>query len=252
MRDRRQSALPIRYRASPNHGPRKGGRNPDLLVLHYTATASAQAAERWLCHEDAQASAHYLVDLGGAIVQMVGEDRRAWHAGQSHWAGETDINSCSIGIEIHNVGHETGYPEFPEPQMAAVEALCLDILSRHEIPPRRVLAHSDIAPMRKADPGEKFDWSRLHRAGIGHWVAPAPLRDGAVLQLGDEGDEVAALQSRLRHYGYGIETSGLFDARTRQTVVAFQRHFRPARVDGLADVSTRDTLERLIEALPEN
>ena len=97
------------------------------------------------------------------------------HAGASHWNGEDDINSCSIGIEIHNRGHFKGYTDFPEPQMVAVEALCLDILSRHKIPPTRVLAHSDVSPGRKIDPGEKFDWARLHKAGIGHWVEPVPV-----------------------------------------------------------------------------
>lgn len=241
--------LAIRYRPSPNHGPRAGARAPDLLLLHYTATATGEAALRWMCHEKSQVSAHYFVDLDGSTIQMVGEDRRAWHAGQSRWAGDSDINSCSIGIEIQNVGIETGYPDFPEIQMVAVEALCRDIIARNDIPPERVLAHSDVAPLRKADPGEKFDWARLHKAGIGHWVAAAPPGDGPALQLGDDGEEVRALQFQLKRYGYTLEPSGLYDAQTRQTVVAFQRHFRTGQVDGVADHSTRDTLDRLIAAL---
>ena len=207
---------------------------------------SAQAATDWLCNDRAGVSCHYLVDETGTIVQMVDETRRAWHAGASHWAGEDDINSCSIGIEIHNQGHFKGYPDFPEPQMAAVEALCLDILSRHEIPPARVLAHSDVAPGRKIDPGEKFDWARLYKAGIGHWVEPVPVGTDTGLMFGDDGEAVRELQSTLVRYGYGLEVTGRYDASTRTVVAAFQLHFRPARINGVADLSTRDTLDALI------
>ena len=120
--------------------------------------------------------------------------------GQSLWAGETDLNSCSIGIEIHNPGHDFDYPDFPEAEMQAVEALCLDILGRHAIPPDRVLAHSDVAPGRKRDPGEKFDWQRLARAGIGLWVEPAPIEGDTGLGPGDEGETVAALQAALARF----------------------------------------------------
>ena len=207
---------------------------------------SAQAATDWLCNRDAGVSCHYLVDEAGGIVQMVDEARRAWHAGASRWSGEDDINSCSIGIEIHNCGHFKGYPDFPEPQMAAVEALCLDILSRHEIPPTRVLAHSDVAPGRKIDPGEKFDWARLHRSGIGHWVEPVRLGADTGLRFGDDGAAVCELQTALVQYGYGLEMNGRYDAFTRTVVAAFQLHFRPARINGVADRSTCDTLNALI------
>src|SRR3972149_4857045 len=136
-------------------------------------------------------------NVEGRIAQLVLESERAWHAGQSRWAGETDLNSCSIGIEIHNPGHDFDYPDFPEAQMRAVEALCLDILSRHAIPPARVLAHSDVAPGRKRDPGEKFDWQLLARAGSGLWGPPAPLEGDAGLGPGDEGGAGAALQPGL-------------------------------------------------------
>ena len=239
----------ISSRPSPNHGERRGNRAPDLLLLHYTGMDTAKAAIDWLCNPDAGVSCHYLVDEAGNIVQMVEEGRRAWHAGASCWAGESDINSCSIGIEIHNHGHFKGYPDFPEPQMVAVEELCRDILSRHSILPTRVLAHSDVAPGRKIDPGEKFDWERLHHAGIGHWVEPVPLGVDAGLKFGAEGEAVLQLQSALATYGYGLDVTGRYDAFTRTVVAAFQLHFRPCRIDGVADRSTRQTLEALISGV---
>ena len=244
-----RSRFDIARRPSPNHGPRRSGLTPTILLLHYTDMDSAERACAWLCNPEAQVSCHYLVDEDGTVVQMVDEDRRAWHAGKSCWAGESDINSCSIGIEVQNEGHEAGYPDFPDVQMDAVEALCLDILSRHPIPPERVLAHSDVAPGRKIDPGEKFDWARLHRAGVGHWVEPVPVGDDAGLSAGSNEASVAQLQRSLNRYGYGIEETGKYDDETRIVVEAFQRHFRPSRVDGVADRSTLETLEKLIAAL---
>src|SRR5215470_5043665 len=228
---------------SPNFGERQGGLTPHILLLHYTGMASAEAAIHWLAAPQSQVSCHYVIDENGAITQMVPEACRAWHAGASYWRGSADINSCSIGIEIHNLGHDGGYPDFPEVQMAAVEALCLDIVRRHGIEPRHVLAHSDVAPRRKIDPGEKFDWARLARAGAGQWAAPAPIaRGGAVLATGDRGEAVLDLQRKLRVYGYGLEITGEYDEDTGFAVAAFQRHFRPALVDGQADRSTVENL----------
>jgi N-acetylmuramoyl-L-alanine amidase len=147
------SPLATLWCPAPNREPRREDRVPDMLVLHYTGMESSDAALDWLTREDSKVSCHYLVDEDGRIAQMVRESERAWHAGQSLWAGETDLNSCSIGIEIHNPGHEFGYRDFTEAQMRSVEALCLDILGRHAIPRERVVAHSDIAPGRKLDPG---------------------------------------------------------------------------------------------------
>jgi N-acetylmuramoyl-L-alanine amidase len=203
-----------------------------------------------LCDPESKVSCHYLVDENGAVFQMVEEGMRAWHAGISVWKGERDINSRSIGIEIHNPGHALGYPDFPGSQIASAIELCLDIASRHSIRPQAVLAHSDVAPGRKADPGEKFDWRELHAHGVGHWTEPTALVEGPYLRPGDSGDEVKRLQSLLATYGYVIETSGSFDSHTEATVRAFQRHFRPQRVDGRADLSTVETLRRLIAALP--
>lgn len=244
------SHLVTRTHRSPNAGERRGGLGVDMLVLHYTGMPSAEAAIGWLADPQSQVSSHYVVDVTGEITQMVPEALRAWHAGVSIWHGLDDINSCSIGIEIQNPGHESGYPDFPEEQMKSVEALCLDIARRHGIVPERVLAHSDIAPRRKIDPGEKFDWPRLAAAGIGHWVPPAPILQGEVLGLGAIGPAVGSLRRRLNAYGYGIEPAENFDEHTRLVVAAFQRHFRPELVDGRADRSTIETLEALIGALP--
>ena len=221
---------------------------PDMLILHYTGMESCAAALDWLTCEESKVSAHYLIDEAGRITQMVAEAERAWHAGQSYWAGETDLNSCSIGVEIHNPGHDFDYPEFPDVQMKAVEGLCQDILHRHAIGQPRVLAHSDIAPGRKRDPGERFDWCRLARAGVGLWTDPAPLGDDQGLGLGDECEGVASLQRDLRELGYGVEVTSTYGKGLEQVVEAFQRHYRPARVDGHADRSTRETLARLLAA----
>jgi N-acetylmuramoyl-L-alanine amidase len=240
------SALATLWCPAPNREPRRDGRVADLLVLHYTGMESAEAALDWLTREESKVSCHYLVDEEGRIAQMVRESERAWHAGQSR-AGEP-ISTCSIGIEIHNPGPDFDYPDFPEAQMRAVEARCLDILSRHTIPPDRVLAHSDVATGRKRDPGEKFDWERLARAGIGLWIPPAPLEGDAGLGPGDEGETVAALQRALLEFGYGVEVTSTYGTGLEKVVEAFQRHFRTARIDGRADQSTRETLARLLAA----
>ena len=238
-------------RPSPNFGKRREGRRADTLILHYTGMATGEAAEDWLCNPASEVSSHYLVHEDGRIVQMVPEAARAWHAGKGSWKGEEDVNSFSIGIEIVNPGHQLGYRDFPDVQIEAVAELCRNVCLRTPILPQRVLAHSDTAPGRKVDPGEKFPWKLLAEAGVGHWVDPAPIRGGKVLASGDRGPAVAALQHRLAEYGYGIETTGVFDSVTMIVVAAFQRHFRPERVDGIADLSTRETLEKLISALPK-
>jgi N-acetylmuramoyl-L-alanine amidase len=236
-------------RPSPNFGERRGGVKPDIVILHYTGMETGIGAEDWLCNPISEVSSHYLVHEDGRIVQMVRESDRAWHAGAGSWHGHGDVNSRSIGIEIANPGHRFDYPDFPAPQIDAVIALCRSITARHAIRPERVLAHSDVAPGRKIDPGEKFPWATLHAAGIGHLVEPAPVRDGPVLREGHRGAPVAELQAMLADYGYGLPTTGEFDAVTAAVVEAFQRHFRPALVDGIADRSTIETLSAL--AMPQ-
>jgi len=199
-------------------------------------------------HSESRVSCHYLVDENGGIVQMVDENMRAWHAGISVWNSETDVNSSSVGIEIHNPGHLFGYPEFPKAQMDAVAELGREIAERHAIRPENVLAHSDVAPLRKSDPGEKFNWRMLHEEGVGLWLEPKPVGEGARLKRGSCGREVRELQSLLAEYGYGIEVNGRYDQVTKAVVRAFQRHFRQELVDGEADRSTIDTLIALSDA----
>jgi len=235
---------------SPNHGERLGVERPDMLLLHYTGMESTAQAVEWLRAPERQVSAHYVVFEDGQIAQLVPEARRAWHAGAAFWAGATDINSRSIGIEIANPGHDFGYPPFPAIQVEAVTALAKDILSRHPIPPDRVLAHSDVAPARKTDPGEKFPWEVLHRFGVGHLVEEAPPSDGRYFMRGEHGQPIEALQAMLALYGYDVPVSGTYCERTEVVVRAFQRHFRRSRVDGIADVSTLQTLYRLSTTRP--
>ncbi len=232
-------------RPSPNSNERKSG-PPDIVLLHYTGMKTGAAAEAWLANPASEVSSHYVVRENGKVVQMVPEAARAWHAGKGSWKGLADINSRSIGIEIVNPGHEYGYRDFPDSQVASVIALCTDIAQRWGIAPERVLAHSDTAPGRKVDPGEKFPWRELHRAGVGHWVEPVPVRGGRFLARGAQGQPVEALQSMLALYGYGIEINGNFDKATEDCVSAFQRHFRQQQVDGVADVSTIETLRNLL------
>jgi N-acetylmuramoyl-L-alanine amidase len=229
---------------SPNHGAR-GERKPNAIILHYTGMPTGAAALVRLCDPASGVSAHYVVEEDGRIFQLVPEARRAWHAGESFWGGETDMNSASVGIEIVNGGHDFGTPLYPDAQIDAVIALCRDIERRHKIKPARILAHSDIAPGRKADPGEHFPWAKLAAAGVGQYVSPHPLGPDGGLSRGDEGAEVWDLQRKLVAYGYGLEVTGVYDETTQNVVAAFQRHFRPARVDGNVDVSTRKTLEDL-------
>lgn len=240
-----------RFVPSPNHGERAGGLRPDMIILHYTGMETGAAALDWLCREESQVSSHYFVHEDGRVDQLVAEDRRAWHAGKSIWKGETDLNSRSIGIEIVNAGHPGGLPDFPSEQIDAVVELCRNCGERWSIAPERVLAHSDIAPIRKVDPGEKFPWERLHTGGVGHWVPAAPIGGGRFFQRGDQGQPVEAVQTMLSLYGYGIEVTGVFCEKTEGAVAAFQRHFRPSQVDGIADISTLDTLHRLLSTLPD-
>jgi N-acetylmuramoyl-L-alanine amidase len=235
---------------SMNHGERNNGRIADMIVLHYTGMPDAEGAIAQLCTAGTDVSAHYIVLEDGRIVQSVPESKRAWHAGASYWAGEEDINSCSIGIEIINPGHDWGYPDFPLRQIAAVIALCRGIMLRRKVPSHRVLAHSDVAPGRKKDPGEKFPWHSLANSGVGHWVQPAPIVRSEALKLGSVSDDVAGLQAALSRYGYNVPLNGKYDGATMEVIAAFQRHFRPARVDGIADHSTMSTLHALLASLP--
>ena len=246
---RPDSCVVAEVRESPNHGERRSDSKPDMILLHYTGMANAEEAVAKLCTQGTEVSAHYVVMEDGYVIQCVAEARRAWHAGAAMWEGESDINSRSIGIEIANPGHDRGYPDFPRRQIAAVTALCRSIFTRHRIPAWRVLGHSDVAPTRKQDPGEKFPWRLLFDSGIGLWVNPAPITEGGtVFVLGESDTAIRETQELLGRYGYDIVVSGSYDLATRDVIAAFQRHFRPARVDGVADASTIATLKALLAA----
>ncbi|GAA0647588.1 N-acetylmuramoyl-L-alanine amidase [Brevundimonas lenta] len=240
--------LSVKEAPSPNFDPRRGP--PDMLVLHYTGMQTAKAAVARLRDPEAKVSAHYVVDEDGAILRLVPEERRAWHAGRGVWQGETDCNAASIGIEIVNPGHEFGYRDFPEEQIDAVISLISDIRTRWTIPDARIIGHSDLAPERKQDPGELFPWKRLASVGHGLWFEPAHERIaalGAPLGVGDEGLGVIVLRAGLHRLGYGLKPGGDYDDETRLTVEAFQRHWRPAKVDGVADGETRATLMGVLQ-----
>ncbi|HUO21894.1 MAG TPA: N-acetylmuramoyl-L-alanine amidase [Caulobacteraceae bacterium] len=233
---------------SPNFDQRRGP--PDMIVLHYTGMGSGEAALQRLRDPEAKVSAHYLIEEDGRVFSLVAEERRAWHAGVSFWKGERDVNAISIGIELVNPGHEWGYRAFPEPQIEALVALLDEVRGRWDIPNGRILGHSDVAPDRKTDPGELFPWKALATAGHGLWLEP-PAAPGPVLALGDEGTGVFALQAGLTRLGYDSAPSGQYDQHTRQIVTAFQRHWRPERLDGVADGETRARLVHLLRAAAE-
>lgn len=240
--------MKIVERPSPNFNERQDVAGPDILIMHYTGMQTCEAAVARLTSAEARVSSHYTIDEDGTIYRHVPENLRAWHAGISHWRGATDINSRSIGIEIVNPGHEFGYRPFPAAQIDAVIALGREIVARHRIPPRNVIGHSDIAPDRKEDPGELFPWKQLAASGVGLWVEATDTGE-ASLALGATGERVLALQTALARYGYGIEANGLFDPYTRLVVIAFQRHFRSALFDGVADGETLAILSKLDQAL---
>jgi N-acetylmuramoyl-L-alanine amidase len=235
-------------RPSPNHDARPLGAAIDMLVLHYTGMMTAQEALARLCDPAAKVSAHYTVDRDGTVYAHVPEERRAWHAGVSFWAGRPSVNDVSIGIELVNPGHEFGYVPFTEEQVESLIELCREILARHPIPPHRVLAHSDVAPARKADPGELFPWQRLADAGIGVWPTPelsSPVYEGGVsVERSSPETGGADFTESLFRFGYGVppQVSVPLDA----VITAFQRHFRPSCIDGVADAECAGVLARLL------
>lgn len=259
---------------SPNWDSRS--RPISLVILHYTGMQTGDIARARLCDPAPLAgrypgpwqapdgapdtplnlvSAHYLVHEGGAVDALVPDDKRTWHAGQGSWKGEAAVNDRSIGVEIVNGGHDFGLPPYPEAQIAAVISLVADVCARHNLGTEAVLGHSDIAPERKADPGEHFPWQRLAQAGLALWPrrGHGELQGRQPLQLGDRGAHVASLKAGLRAFGYGLaqEANGhfdalLYDALTQACVTAFQRRFRQDRIDGIADGQTRALLADLL------
>ncbi len=228
--------LPIRDLSSPNQDDRPENCPIDMVILHYTGMRTASEAVSRLRDPAAKVSSHYLVDEDGNVLRLVAEARRAWHAGASHWRGQRMLNNRAIGIEIVNPGHEHGYRDFPVLQLASVCDLCLEILSRHAVPARNFVGHSDVAPDRRADPGEKFDWEGLARNGVGLWPDGAPdlgtsgaVRDAAALR---------DVRAALAHIGYEVTAEGALDPALATVLRAFQRHWRPEAVTGQADSGT--------------
>lgn len=236
---------------SPNFDERNCRRPVDMVVLHYTGMPSAEAALKRLTDPQSKVSAHYVIDEDGTIYRLVPEDKRAWHAGVAFWRGVRDVNARSIGIELVNPGHEFGYREFPVVQIEALLELLTDIGSRHEIMPGNYVGHSDVAPLRKEDPGELFPWRRLAVAGFGRWWSGdfAVSPNAPSLGPGERGGAVLELQVALDKIGYGIEGSGLYDALTEAAVRAFQRHWRPAQVDGVSDAETTSLIHHIAERM---
>lgn len=228
--------LPIRELASPNQDDRPNGCPIDMVILHYTGMRTAGEAIDRLRDPAARVSSHYVVDEDGDVVRLVPEARRAFHAGVSHWRGHQGLNGRSIGIEMVNPGHGNGYRDFPVLQLVSVCDLCLEILSRHAVPARNFVGHADVAPDRKEDPGEKFDWEGLARNGVGLWPDGAPdlgtggaVRDPAALR---------DVRAALAHIGYAVVPEGALDPALAAVLRAFQRHWRPEAVTGQADAGT--------------
>jgi len=235
--------LKIRSLPSPNFDERK--LPVSILVLHYTGMETGKAALDRLQDTEAKVSAHYVVEEDGDIFQMVEEDKRAWHAGVSSWNGISDVNSASIGIEIVNGGHDYGLPDFPEVQIGAVLWLSQEILKRHQIKARNVVGHSDIAPGRKIDPGEKFPWHLLATEGIGLWPDKVVEDQRGLFEDGDRDRGISAAQMGLATIGYGVEVTGVMDDKTIALIEALQRRYRPSKIDGKIDVQTLDIIGKL-------
>ncbi|HHI88691.1 MAG TPA: N-acetylmuramoyl-L-alanine amidase [Hellea balneolensis] len=217
-----------------------------MLVLHYTGMKDGPAALSHMQSKAAKVAAHYMVEEDGRIFRLVGEDKRAWHAGVSHWRGVTDVNSASIGIEIVNGGHDFGLPEYPERQIEAVIALSRDIKKRHNISDFNIVAHSDIAPERKQDPGEKFPWAQLADADIGIWPQLKRADRRPLVDAQSSPEQIRTLQKALAWYGYGIKPTGQLDEQTRTVITAFQRRYRPEKIDGYFDVETVEKIDLLV------
>ena len=231
----------IKFIPSPNFDARVGEGKPDMLLMHYTGMKTGEEALARLCDPTSKVASHYIIFEDGKTIQMVEEGSRAWHAGLAFWQGERDINSASIGIEIVNKGYEFGYEDFPPAQISSVIELSKDIIARHKISPERVLGHSDVAPMRKTDPGEKFPWEKLANEGIGIW--PNVIKSS--VQKSSPGSDIILLQERLANLGYESGERGVYCDVTIANVKAFQRHWRQHGISGLVDIETQNILEVL-------
>lgn len=231
-------------RPSPNFTARRGDARPDMVVLHYTGMTSTEEAVARLCDPAAEVSAHYLIDADGTVTRLVAEDMRSWHAGVAAWGGTTDVNSHAIGIELANPGHEAGYPPFPEPQMAALEGLLGRLIARWSIRPERVLGHGCVAPGRKIDPGEKFDWRRLARQDMAVWLDREAVDPGPA--------DAARFQHAARRFGYAVPEGEQWCPATLAVWRAFAMRFLPMHASERPRADGVMLLERLAQRWPCN
>ena len=237
--------------SSPNFNDRK--LPVSMLILHYTGMENGVTAKARLCDPAAEVSAHWLVHEDGMADRLVDEDKRAWHAGRGSWNGITDVNSASIGIEIVNGGHNVpladgSLPPYPDAQILAVIKLAKDIIERHDIQPRNIVGHSDIAPERKEDPGEHFPWQGLAAAGVGIWPGDLPEDDRILFEAGDRDRGISIIQRGLADLGYGASVTGCLDEPTQAIIRAVQRRYRPAKINGIIDMQVMEVLKRLSAA----
>lgn len=220
---------------SPNYDDRPEDASIYLIVLHYTAMDSAEAALQRLCDPESNVSCHYLIDLDGKIFHLIEDEKKAWHAGLSHWNGVDGVNKCSIGIELDHPGHHNPHP-YPAKQMESLYNLLEYICNKHSIPRQNIVGHSDVAPQRKQDPGEFFDWKELYSMGFGR------MPDKDLLKVDPIPHDISIIQGALRHIGYDCPQTGLWDKETQEVILAFQRHFLPKTVSGELCLLTRKML----------
>jgi N-acetylmuramoyl-L-alanine amidase len=216
---------------SPNFNFRSKETKIDMVILHYTGMQSKSSAIKRLCDKRAKVSSHYLIDQKGEISILVDEQFTAWHAGKAYWKKARDINNRSIGIELVNPGHRYGYKQFTKKQISSLTTLLQKIIKKYRIPKNRILGHSDVAPQRKKDPGELFDWHKLARKNIGIWPENKHMKN-------NKNYTIKSMQQMLAHFGYEISISGKLDHQTKKVVSAFQRHFRPKKINGIFDDET--------------
>ncbi len=232
---------------SQNFDLRPKNTDIDTIVLHYTGMPDFESAISRLCEPESKVSSHYVINENGDIYSLVDDKHRAWHSGKSYWHGKDKINDNSIGVELANPGHEFGYRDFTKAQMESLVGLCKIIMKNHPIEDRNIVAHSDIAPLRKEDPGELFDWKYLADNGIGIWpVFPKSFSRHIVYSYGAKLDEIFYIQSALSDYGYNIKIDGVFGRETESVIKAFQRHFLQDHVDGIWDSSSELAITQLL------
>lgn len=228
--------------ASPNFDDRKGT-VIEYVILHFTGSEAPHSAIYWMSNYASKVSSHYVIEQDGSCLQLVPEKKNAWHAGKSKWKNFKNLNERSIGIELVNNGYEAYTPE----QMTRLSALLKDIVQRYRLPPENILAHSDIQPDTKKDPGEFFPWKQLAENGLSVWPKPLNIDPNYLpLRLGDSGSKVASLKKRLRQFGYGLTSDDVINRDTQDVIIAFQRRFRPENINGIWDAECDALLNGLL------